>query len=48
MKKVCKNCGKEVKKPVIYDDYYFCPNSNCLWEWEQNKRIDEEYKNGIL
>jgi len=42
MKKVCKNCGKEIKrKPVTYDDYYFCPESTCLWEWEQNKIIEQ-------
>ena len=31
MKKICKECGKEIKgKPVIYDDYYFCTKTLCL------------------
>ena len=43
MKKICKQCGKEIKsKPVIWDNYYFCPKSNCLWTYEQNQRIDKE------
>jgi len=30
MKKICETCGKEIKKkPLIYDNYYFC-NEECL------------------
>ena len=31
MKKICKECGREIKgKPSIYDDYYFCTKTLCL------------------
>lgn len=38
MKKICKQCGKEIKgKPKIYDEYFFCKDgtkySNCLKDY---------------
>lgn len=47
MKKICRQCNKQIKgKPIIYCDFYFC-NEDCLDNFKEGIKLCPRHK-GVL